>query len=410
MAQRLGSALDSVIEILDGRGDSVPRATLRPVWQTLITLNDPNSQQQGIRLDSWSGIGHGDYVLIGNELLQVADLPKHPDADVMFKGFRGRRVGFEGTTPEGHALNAPVYKVEIHRPGANFPPNGMPLLQIYYRNDDGGPTYGKDSYLTFTPPEDGQYYVRIKDVLGHGGDAYAYRLTVSAANPDFTLTVSPANPNVPRGGRVPITITANRMDGFDGKIDVRVKDLPPGFEASGNTILPGETSVTLTLSASESAALIDQAALKVAGSAEINGRQVVRQADSVSPISVISLASPPDLYIASVTPEQVEITPGGRAKITVKIRRANGFEGRVPLSVQNLPFLLSVPDIGLNGILITEKEESRDFYVVAEPKAEPSEQTIFVVGRVETNSPQASEHASVPIKLRVVSKQTAGAR
>ena len=52
----------------------------------------------------------------------------------------------------------------------------------------------------------------------------------------------------------------------------------------------------------------------------------------------------------------VELAPGGRAKVTAKIARANGFAGRVPLSVNNLPFGMTVPDIGLNGILITEEQ------------------------------------------------------
>jgi hypothetical protein len=410
MAQRLGSGLDSFIEVLDERGNAVPRATLRPTWQTFVTLNDPNSQQQGLRLESWSGLAPGDFVLVGRELIQVADLPKHPDADVVFKGFRGRRLGFEGTTPHGHSMNTPVYRVEIHRPGAVVASNGMPTFSLFYRNDDGGPTHGKDSQLTFVAPEDGRYYLRISDVLGHGDESFTYRLTAAEPKPDFSLSVSPANPNVPVGGRVPITVTANRIDGFDGKIDIRVVDLPVGLSAAEAVILPGQTSITLTLSASERATMTQEAGLKVTGTAVVNGSAVVRNAESGSGVSVISLASSPDLYISSVTPEVVEVEPGGRAKVTVKIRRANGFAGRVPLSVQNLPFLLSVPDIGLNGILITEAEESRDFYIVAEPTAEPSEQTIFVTGRVETNSPLSSDHASVPIKLRVAPGKTAGTK
>jgi hypothetical protein len=410
MAQRLGSPLDSNIEILDSKGRPIPRAVLRPVWQTSTTLNDRDSLSQGLRLDAWSGIAPGDFVMVGNELVQVVELPKSPDADVIFRGFRGRRQAFEGTTPQGHPINSPVYKVEIHPPGAAFPANGMPLFHLSYRNDDGGPVYGKDSYLTFTAPEDGQYYVRITDVLGKGGDSYAYRLTVAKPSPDFTLTVSPANPNVPRGGRVPITVTASRVDGFDGSIDVRVSDLPEGFEATAGVIQPGQASVALVLSTSDKAAQAGPATFTVSGRAEINNREVVRQTEAGANLNVISLASPPDLYISSVSPQQIEIEPGGRAKVNVRIRRANGFEGRVPVSVLNLPFLLSVPDIGLNGILIVEKEESRDFFIVAEPNALPSEQTIVVTARVETNSPLSSEHASLPIKLKVVSRQTAGTR
>src|SRR5215510_7356633 len=54
MAQRLGSLLDSVIEVLDAKGAVVPRATLRPVWQTAVTLRDHSSADRGIRLESWA--------------------------------------------------------------------------------------------------------------------------------------------------------------------------------------------------------------------------------------------------------------------------------------------------------------------------------------------------------------------
>ena len=53
----------------------------------------------------------------------------------------------------------------------------------------------------FTAPADGEYVARIRDVQGLGGENYAYRLTVRKPRPDFRLSVSPRNPNVPVGGR-----------------------------------------------------------------------------------------------------------------------------------------------------------------------------------------------------------------
>jgi hypothetical protein len=44
-------------------------------------------------------------------------------------------------------------------------------------NDD---TFGADSFIRFTAPADGQYQVRIRDVNSHGGQAYVYRLTLTA--------------------------------------------------------------------------------------------------------------------------------------------------------------------------------------------------------------------------------------
>ena len=35
-------------------------------------------------------------------------------------------------------MGEPLYKVAIHPPGTKFPPNGLPLVTLYHRNDDGG--------------------------------------------------------------------------------------------------------------------------------------------------------------------------------------------------------------------------------------------------------------------------------
>ena len=53
-AARLGSKLDSVIEVLDANGNSIPRATIRCLNQTTTTLADRDSISVGLRLTSTS--------------------------------------------------------------------------------------------------------------------------------------------------------------------------------------------------------------------------------------------------------------------------------------------------------------------------------------------------------------------
>src|SRR6185437_5890087 len=107
----------------------------------------------------------------------------------------------------------PLYKVEFHPPGRTFPPNGLPVFALNYRNDDGGPGYGKDSRLFFEAPADGLYQARVSDARGAGGPAHAYRLTVRPPRPDFTVSFSPTSPAVWRGGAIPVTVNATRLDG-----------------------------------------------------------------------------------------------------------------------------------------------------------------------------------------------------
>jgi hypothetical protein len=401
-AERLGSPLDSVIEILDARGHRIPRAIVRPTWETTVDLRDNPSTQQSIRLLSTSGLHRGDYLFVDRELMQVRELPKGPDEDIQLTSFLGRRFSFEGTSGEGHANTRPVYRVELHPPATKLSPNGLPVFELTERNDDGGPLYGKDSYLDFTAPANGEYFVRIADTRGQSGRAYAYRLTIAPPRPDFTVFVTPTNPNVSRGSRVPVTVLAYRHDGFDEPINVRLDGLPSGIEATTAVILPGHNSTVLTLSASETAAAIS-GAFQVVAQATINGKLVTRNADLSRSVPTVTTTAPPDVRVVSVEPSVIELEPGKRATVHVAIARANGFAGRVPLNVLNLPFRLTIPNTGLNGILITEQQEARDFVIEADPAAQPLEQTLYVTARAEVNSGEQNAQASAPITLRVVS-------
>ena len=410
LAQRLGSPLDSILEIVDSQGRTIPRTLARPVWQTVVTLNDPDSVRRGIRIDSWSALGIRDYVMIGNELLQVEELPKNPDDDIKFRSFRGARMAFEGTTPETHSLGTPVYKVELHKPDTKFPSNGMPLFPIPYVNDDGGQGQGKDSHLLFVAPGDGDYFVRIRDIRGLGGRDFAYRLILTEPRPDFALTVDPKNPNIPLGDSVPVTVTATRLDGFEGPIDIQLLDLPAGVTAAPGRILPGSSSTTLTVrAAADAMAPAKPAPFRVVGKAMINGSAIERLGDNSMPlddsVAFISLTETPEVLVTSAEPRELVLEPGTQGSVTVTIARQKNFAGRVPVDVRNLPLGVIIPDVGLNGILITEDENSRTFHIEVDPKTEPLEQTLYLVARIENNSPNPSEHASQAIRLKVVPKK-----
>ncbi len=399
-AQRYGSPLDSVIEILDSAGRPVPRALLRCLLETSQTLNDRDSASRGIRLLSWSGIQPDDYLLIGNELLQVDVLPKGPDEDTFFKQFNGQRLGFLDTTPESHAVNTPIYKVSIHPPDATLPPNGLPQVRLGYRNDDGGPMYGKDSRLTFTAPADGDYFIRLRDVRGLHGPDFAYRLTIREPAPDFSLTIDPENPNLPRGSSIPVNVTAFRAEGFTGEIEVRLTNLPAGFSASPAIIREGVNTATILLRAAPDAAPGVSFPLRVEGRAAVAGRTIVRHPMVRERLAVVTVTPDPELLVWIDQPT-VRLEPGGTALVNIRIRREKEFKGRIPFDIRNLPHGVIVRDVGLNGVLITEDETTQRFELSAEPWTRPVEQPIIVVGRIETASPQRSEFPASPFALIV---------
>ena len=217
-ARRLGSPLDSYLEVLDLQGKPVPRAVLRSVGMTYLTFRDHDSEKEGIRLESWNNLGVDDYLLVGDELVRIRALPRGPDDDCQFYSVAGKRLGFLDTTPRFHSIGTPMYQVQIHPPGKVFPPNGYPTVQLDYRNDDGGPGYGKDSRVVFDAPAAGAYLVRIGDSSGMGSPSSAYRLTIRPAEPRFTVTFSPEKPDVSKGAGASINVTATRLDDYEGPI------------------------------------------------------------------------------------------------------------------------------------------------------------------------------------------------
>lgn len=399
MARRAGSPLDSVIEVMDAAGKPVERATLRPVSQTVITLGDRDSAAGSFRLAAWTDLRINDYVYCRGELLQVADLPKGPDEDVRFKSFRGQRLGLLDTTPTAHAVNTPVYKVLLYPPGQQFPPNGMPLFRLFYRNDDGGPLYGKDSRLRFEAPADGEYRVRLADVRGQGGPDYAYRLTLRPPEPDFRLVLGNENPNLAAGAGVPVEVTAERLDDFAGPIDVALEGLPAGVSATAGQIEAGQFSAVLLLTA-DAEARSRTVPLRVVGRANLGGRSLVRTAEP--PASGRHLAVLGRDLDVTTREREIVLRPGGETTLTVRIERRNGFAGRVPIELRNLPFGVRVMNVGLNGVLIPEGQRERTVFLACEPWVAAQTRRFYCVARVETGSPIATEIAAAPLTLTVL--------
>jgi Tol biopolymer transport system component len=393
-ARRIGSPLDSFIEILDAQDKPVGQATLRCVARTFVTFRDHDSTVPGIRLETWNELAMDDYVYVGNELLRIQQLPLNPDADCSFYTVGGRRVGYLGTTPAHLPNNEPMYKVEIHPPGKTFPPNGMPVFQLAYRNDDGGSKEGKDSLLLFDPPSDGEYRVRVSDSRGQAGPRFGYRLTVRTPRPDFSILAGPVNASVPKGGSISINVNADRVDQFDGPIRLQVENLPTGFEAPTTFIEKGQLATSFPLYARADAVVTPKAPpAKIVARGIIQGKEVVREFSLGVP-RVIDVGD----LVTITSSQEVLIKPGQQAKLLVKIERRNGFKGRVPLEVKGLPHGVRVLDIGLNGILITERDSEREIVFYAEPWVEAMDHPLIVLARREGKN---TEHGAPSVLLKV---------
>lgn len=392
-ASRIGSQLDSTLEILDGVGRPLPRATLRASARTFVVFRDHDSRAPGIRIETWGELAVNDYLLVGNELLRIWALPRNPDDDCQFFAEKGQRLGYLGTTPTFVSNGLPMYKVAVHPPGTTFPSNGLPVTTLFWRNDDGGPGFGKDSRLVFDPPADGVYQLRVGDARGEGSNAHGYRLTVRPPKPDYSVSFRLAG-TVSKGGAIPVTVDVDRIDEFAGAIELKLTGLPAGFHAPVTNVPAGENGTVVSLYADAAAvAPKEPVKLELEATATIDGKKVVRKASGTLP----KLTEPGEIV---TTTEEVEVTlrPGGEATVTVKVERRNGFAGRIPVEVQGLPHGVRVLDVGLNGILVTPAETRRTFVLYCEPWVETMSHPIVVLAKSER---KGTDHAAKSVLLKV---------
>lgn len=415
--RRLGSPIDPSIELLDAEGRIVPRAVLRPLRQTQVAFRDHPSTGRNIRLVyPWTGFAQGDYVLMGREVSRIAELPRNLDDDAVFWGLgsarnnTGDRIALLGTTPEHHPQGQAITQVEIHPPGTTFPAGGLPATTITYRNDDGGPGFGKDSMLIFDPPADGRYSVRVDDVRGLGGTDFTYHVVARQPKPDFSFSVLSENPNIPRGSSIVVPVNITRMDGFMDAVEVTVADLPPGITATSARIEPELHSAELLLTAAADAPAFSDANWTLHARSVGESETIAHDLDPGGVAGGrITVVPAPNLKVYA-SQDRVELVPGQEASLTLRIERGNGFAGRVPIDLRNLPYGVRVLNIGLNGVLVTEQQTERAVTLYAEPWVKPQERPFFAVAQCEAAGTSDSSSAINVVILPAPGAQLAGER
>ncbi len=213
-------------------------------------------------------------------------------------------------------------------------------------------THHADAYLRTHLPADGHYYLHVRDVQGHGGPAYAYRLRLEPPRPDFALRITPSSVNL-RGAAAPIDVHAIRKDGFDGDILVALTNPTSGFSLDGGRIPAGCDRIRMTLTPPRQAP-------HTPVELHLEGRAIVQERDVRHPavpaedlmqaflyrhlapsqlllVDVINRRSGPRIHRADDRP--VRIRPGHTA--TVRFRLP------APRHLSNLQLRLSDPPVGI---------------------------------------------------------------
>src|SRR5256885_13042728 len=191
------SPVDTKIEVLHADGKPVERLRLQALRNTAINFRSIDSNGNGARLDNYEEMELNEYIYFNGEVVRLFRMPQGPDSDMLFYSSNGKRRAYFDTSAMAHALDEPAYVVEPHLPGAELVSNGLPVIPLYYANDDDGERkLGADSKLFFTAPADGTYLIRVTDTRGYSGERFVYRLIVREPKPDFKVTLNGANPSI----------------------------------------------------------------------------------------------------------------------------------------------------------------------------------------------------------------------
>jgi hypothetical protein len=220
--------------------------------------------------------------------------------------------------------------------------------KVLATNDD---LHGKDAGLTFTPPADGDYVVRVRDLNNKGGDGFVYYLECDLARPDFTLKCDPSKAMVGPGSRTAWYVQVARANGFAGPVKVEVQGLPTGVTVNPLTIPASMTQGCLVVSAA-AGAKVDAAAVRVVGTADAtneHGKPVTLTHTAVaveeiySPgggrarfdagMQAVGVTGPSDVLQVKVSKNRVVLKPGEEVKIDVEVVRRADYDKGLTLDV-----------------------------------------------------------------------------
>jgi hypothetical protein len=298
---------------------------------------------------------------------------------------------------------------------------------VLMTGDDISPAI-KDASVTFNPPADGDYLLRVRDLLSKGGEQFVYAVEAEPVAPDFTIRCDGDKAMIGPGTSAAWYVHVVRLNGFTGPVKVEVKGLPAGVTASPLTIHPTMTQglivVTATADAKQDATnveLVGTASVKDAGGKELTLTRVVTPNQEIySPgggrarfdvnMQTVAVTGPSDIELVEVTPKTITLKPGEEIKLAVKVKRRADYDGPVTLDVKlrHLGTVFGDPlppgvtmDDGKSKTLLGKASEGH-IVLKAAPNATPIDNVpISVVANVSINFVVKVAYSSEAIPVSV---------
>jgi len=281
------------------------------------------------------------------EQAQAVDLPQIINGRIATPGDEDV-FAIEGRA--GEAIVAEVFARRLNSPLDSLLRVTDAAGSVVAWNDDnedkasGLVTHHADSRVQAELPSDGTYYVRLTDSQRHGDGAHAYRLHIKPLEPDFALRVTPSSLGLALGRAAPITVHAMRRGGFEGDIELALKDAPEGFTLGGGVVPAGRDRIRMTIT-SPTERPGRPIRLQLEGRAEVNGATVTRPGVPAEDMMQAFLWR----HLVPVQELFVIVTGAGRtAAAPVQLAEPGPFripvggEARVDISVPARPILKQV--------------------------------------------------------------------
>jgi hypothetical protein len=310
----------------------------------------------------------------------------------------------------------------------NSPPAkaGPMDLQFFTRSED-------PPHYRFVAPADGTYYLQVgsREASIQAGPRHLYRVPIGPEQPDFRLVAMPTSTLEPdgsvlgAGGHEAFLVHVWRLDGFNGPITLTGADLPRGISLPPQVIPAGQSYAVLSFSASADAPSWT-GAVRVLGTATINGQTVVREVRSATITWPVPQATIPTIsrvdrelvlavrerppFTLDVGVPEVMVTGGAPITVPVKLKRlAPDFKTPVQVFALNLPPTLTMQPV----TLAPGKDE---ITVTLTPKGKTAPGSYALVFRGQTGPvplknqggkvPPAGEvQTSSPVLLNIVPKE-----
>ena len=272
---------------------------------------------------------------------------------------------FRFKAKKSQALEVSVYARRLRSPLDSvlevFDAHGKSLAS----NDDAA---GADSTVKFTPSEDGDYFVQIKDQLNAGGSDDVYRVEITPLQPSLTLKIPEVARNdtqsrqtitVPRGNRFATLISAKRVN-FSGELALHIDGLPSGMTMHADPMTGKVDAMPIVFEARADAPvtgkLLDLTATRVGDGPEVVGhfRNDVELVQG--PNNTFYYGTRVDkLYVAvteaapfklRIVEPKVPLVQAGTMDLKIVAERDSGFDEPINVKmIWNPPGIGSLPDI-----------------------------------------------------------------